>query len=329
MGIKPFDINIMPTNPHAPKDEFPLMYTTSINEINYTTDYVTNEYVPSYIINLHHLGYKDIIKNLSIEKYNIFDKNPPKTSEIMDGDEFIITYNANNPYTSSWVNNPGYCNNYYKHDENNSIASGIWKISIKLNPETNKHQAEIAWKSPADEMFSTDDSGDLHWLKLVQIIARNVNYAINVASNRAGDYQDQLGRDIPAHDIDKEVNNIYKYIAFDQCRQLNNVAICDYAKINLEACGKKMTLKDNMITAFCDTFNRAHFVRLLYLCEEQPEGQKINKISIYANTTFSYKNYPAKHNAITNNTKNNNVLSDEAPHTVLIKYTKSPKNGPK
>ena len=45
------------------------------------------------------------------------------------------------------------------------------------------------------------------------------------------------------------------------------------------------------------------------------------KISIYANTTFSYKNYNSA-NPTTPFTPNNNALSDEPSHTVLIKYTK-------
>jgi hypothetical protein len=158
-----------------------------------------------------------------------------------------------------------------------------------------------------------------------------VNLTINTFNNCAA-YKDELKNPIPgsiplATSVFASSSlNIYKYIAFDQCREINNVPICDYAKANLSTTLNNMKISDDTIEAFITSFNRAHFVRLLYAFQNSGTSAAagtFNKLSIYANTTFNYKNYNSA-NPTTPFTPNNNVFSDEPPHTVIIKYEKQP-----
>jgi hypothetical protein len=258
-------------------------------------------------IQLSHLSYNNIIQNLNIVK-NVGTQG---TREINNGDEFVITYQDDNTSVGTSVTNsvtyPG-------------IASANWKINITVGEGANK-QAAINYKLLSDSDYSNDNDNN-HWLKLASIIAKNVDMTINTNTNRYA-FTNKAGELITptaANGLATDANNIYKYIAFDQCRELNNVPICDLAKANLVASAANMTITDDTLTAFRDSFNKAHFVHLLYFFQDVTINPSL-KISIYANTTFSYKNYNSA-NPTTPFTPNNNALSDEPSHTVLIKYTK-------
>lgn len=331
-----FDINDMPPNPSTNSAEFPLIFDNNKSNIEFITDYVNTNYIPSYYITLDKLGYEDIVKNLNITKIRGTPNVTTLTNQIEDGDKFLITYNSTDVYYNNWSSSVPTVKNCHVYPA--TLTSTMWEISIDLVASTNRHRAAIrstpftagmvvttstVWSSPID---------DSDWLTLVSIIAVNVNKTINSILNRK-EYKNEANEQIDTTAviavINSDVNNIYKYIAFDQCIETNNVPIAYYAKTHLLTTAPKITIDDDTVNAFATSFNRAHFVRLLYVFKDSatPVGTTpITALSIYANTSFNYKNYnPNNPNNPLNPTPgiNNNVFSDEPPHSVLIKYMKN------
>ncbi len=311
----PFDLNLVPT-PSGDPNEFPIIYNTSIKNINYITEYGNNEYVPNYIIELLDLSYLSITKNLIIQKtVGVYNDTPS------DGDIFIIKYNSSNAETATLPT-------YYQYNSTPTAPTATmlnvpgteWEIKIEYDSTKNKCIASINTRNyGATSSFSTDGS-NIYWALLVSIISKNIDVLINRVPNR-DKYKDAIGNNIDQlllAGVVSDSSNIYKYIAFDQCRALNNLGLCAFAKNNLATCATNMNISSDTLLAFCNTFDRSHFVRLLYLFDRTsapagtPVVNPLLKISIYAKTIFSYNKI----------TPNNNVLRDEADRTVLIKYTK-------